>query len=298
MCGYCAEHCYFNALAEEVKESGDPEILAELKEFKTGDHPYSYLHRLEQGKEVKLNEITSVSLVQLYEHYLDKGFDQQLIGQIQSLESNAKESEEMTLDDLLEEYYKESKQYPEIPSLLRKLYVFQVLQHESYWNDFIRDKGLPRACIELLTHYAKWWLKGAENTAKTFTAEELDKLSTLFPLLSFSLSWLMRVQAECPVIAEIAFNNVQRVPFFFAPDLWLQRKAFIHCLLQQGLAKTLKQVIEKETRIELLWHVIILLKLSKSDIDLITNTLKANPQLHGSDGNTDDYLEKIKYYLA
>ena len=294
MCGYCAELCYFNALAEEGKEPGDPEILAELKEFQTGDHPYAYLHRLEQGIEVKLSEISSVSIVQLYEHYLDKGFDQRLIDQLEGVESKSS----MDFKQLLETEFKESKQYPEIPTLLRKLYIFQVLQHESYWNDFIRDKELTRACTELLTSYARWWLKGAENVVKTFTAEELDKLSTFFPLLSFSLSWLMRVQAECPIIAEIALNNVQRVPFIFAPDLWLQRKAFIHSLLQQGLAKTLKQVIEKETRIELLWHVIILLKLSKSDIDLIVNTLKAYPQLHGSDGNSGDYLEKIKYYSA
>lgn len=175
-------------------------------------------------------------------------------------------------------------------------------------------KILMDTSVKLLTDYYQWWLLGIDKVQSDglqrleetgildpimdTPLEEREEFNRLFPLLYSSLNYLLKEEADHPLIRDIAFTNAE-CPDFDGLDLWLQRKAFIHYLQQEGIQKTLNQIVEKGNRIELLWYGVMKLNLSGEDVGLIIKVLQDNPMLYGSSSACSPYyIEKIRTYSA
>ena len=175
-------------------------------------------------------------------------------------------------------------------------------------------KRLTDASIQILTNYYQWWLlgigkqqsDGLQRLNETgildpimdTPTEEWQRFNKVFPTVYSSLNHLLKEDPDNPIIEQIAFTNAEGCPDFEALDLWLQRKAFIHYLQQQGTVKTLNNIVKKGNRIELLWYATMKLNLSGEDVELIIKVLTDNPMLYGSSSACSSYyIEKIETYL-
>jgi len=318
MCGYCTEQAYFDWLAKTKLDNTNntnqlPPTVDEIRLAKC-------LYDQEQGQAL-LEEYMGydLALSKVYEHFIHHGFDQSLLDQIQKERIQIEQSYprlylKLKQYQLLRKQQKSNKKPKklfiyavmkfagselevfktiEIPSLLKQLYIAKTITNRQQWNKFISNNNrLIEASVELLERYNQWWLVGDSE-------QLMGKLDPIFPLLYFSLVYLMKEQPGHILIEKIAFTDVQRCPFFIPMDLWLQRKAFIHYLQHQGISKTLNHFTESCDRIEMLWYAVMTLNMPESDIKLIIKMFKEHPKLIGPHGEESAfYIRKIEAYLA
>ncbi len=120
-------------------------------------------------------------------------------------------------------------------------------------------------------------------------------VETFLPLLFLSLADQMIVAPDSTLLQTIALRISPHASVFNAPDLWLQRTAFIHCINYYGLESVLKRFIEQRGRVELLWYAVMKLDMTESEVEQIIQVLEQNPYLcEGAYAEPEFYIERIR----
>lgn len=135
-----------------------------------------------------------------------------------------------------------------------------------------------------MNFYHDWWLLGigkeksepeeriegteVEDSSVSATLAEWNKFHTMYPAISFALSYIINHHSDSEIIQKIALTNLEDVPDTWGKDLWLQRRAMIACVKRTGLSFIVDNL--SQIRYELIYY--ILLKTDANHIEL--NKLK------------------------
>src|SRR5690606_584577 len=106
---------------------------------------------------------------------------------------------------------------------------------------------------------------GVTDHIDNTTLAEWNKFDSLYPAVSFSLSFNIHHHSDAGIIQKIAVTNLEDVPDMWGKDLWLQRRAMIACVKRIGLSFIVDNL--SQIRYELIYY--ILLKTSNDPAELI-----------------------------
>ncbi len=125
--------------------------------------------------------------------------------------------------------------------------------------------------MELLNFYHDWWLLGIgkeksdpdewiEETGimdriDNTTLAEWNRFDTLYPAISFALSYIINQYNDSEIMQKIALTSLEDAPDIWGKDLWLQREAMIACVKRNGLSFIVDNL--KEIRYELIYYVLL-----------------------------------------
>lgn len=267
MCGYCYE-----GIMLHVVETGHRG---------TKGYRFSYLQESDDIKtEIQQLEdpnnpepLIDLAFCRLYDHYFTHGFDVELFNILQ-----AKFSCE-AVDAYL------TKRQTSSGTFKSELSNINLLNDEACWNQFVADKEkILKNAMDLLNSYYDWWLLGIgkeksepdERIEETGIMDHIDdttlaewnKFDTLYPAISFALSFIIHHHCDSEIIQKIALTNMEDAPDMWGKDLWLQRRAMIACVKRNKLSFIVENLIQ--VRYELIYYV-----LSKADASSIElNKLK------------------------
>lgn len=147
--------------------------------------------------------------------------------------------------------------------LLGKLKDPAIYNDSGQWTSFIENRaGLIEDATRLLDYYHQWWLM---DDAPTTDRSKLGRIFDIFPMLYFSLIYLMEYQSNAPIIRLLALQEPLQVPTFFGCDLWLRRKAFTHCIQQHGVPFI--QENHESIRIVLIRYALAKRIINKTELD-------------------------------
>lgn len=183
----------------------------------------------------------------LYEEYINNGFNYPLFELIRSVFER----------DCIDSFFSQRKEccHNELWSELGNESLYN---NEDSWNKFIADKEcLAQSAINILSLHCDRLIKGRE-------ANKVDPVYFL-PVLYFSLSFLCRHFSDTEIIKIIALTYPCYTPHVFdANELWLQRKALLHCVKKYGVAFLVDHF--KTIKYELIFYVLSKLKMSRKDL--------------------------------
>lgn len=264
MCGYCYE-----GIMLHVVETGHRG---------TKGYRFSYLQESEDIKtEIQQLEdsnnpepLIDLAFCRLYDHYFANGFDIELFNILQDKFGHV----------AIKSYFARMQASPS--AFKAELSNINLLNDEACWNQFIADKErVFRNSLDLLNFYYDWWLLGIGKEKEELeerieevgvtdhidntTLAEWNKFDSLYPAVSFSLSFNIHHHSDAGIIQKIAVTNLEDVPDMWGKDLWLQRRAMIACVKRIGLSFIVDNL--SQIRYELIYY--ILLKTSNDPAELI-----------------------------
>jgi len=269
MCGYCYE--------------GIMLYVVETGQRYTKGYRFSYLQESDDIKtEIKQLEdpnnpepLIDLAFCRLYDHYFAHGFD---IGLFKILQDKFG-------DDAVQAYLTR-RQANSSEIFKAELSNLNLFSDEACWNRFVADKETILAnATDLLNSYYDWWLLGIgkeksepEEQIEEFgisdhidntTLAEWNKFDTLYPAISFALSYIINHNSDSEIIQKIALANLEDAPDTWGKDLWLQRRAMVASVKRTGLSFIVDNL--SQIRYELIYYV--LLKTDTKPAEL--NTLRA-----------------------
>jgi hypothetical protein len=170
----------------------------------------------------------------------------------------------------------------------------QLYCHPPAWDTFLSDQtALVDHAEERLIAYHRSDLEGTTEDA---TEDAMDCENTaFFPLVFFSLCVLLKDRPYSEIIERIAVDSPRHVPCFVSNTLWLQRKAFLACVQQEGVRFILRHY--DTIRLELVDYVLLKQALCHDDLALLNAHVLAHP--HWAMGiDTDCIVERIAKQMA
>lgn len=255
MCGYCYE-----GIMLHVVETG---------QRCTKGYRFSYLQESDDIKtEIQQLEdpnnpepLIDLAFCRLYDHYFANGFDVELFNILQD-----KFGYEAV------QAYLNRRQASSSEILKAELSDINLLSDAKCWNRLIADKEkIFKDSLELLNFYHDWWLLGIgkeksdplqrmEQTGvmdpiDNTTLAEWNKFDSLYPVVSFALSYIINHHSDAEIIQKIALTNLEDVPDMWGKDLWLQRRAMIACVQRDGLVFVTENL--NQIRYELIYYVLL-----------------------------------------
>lgn len=272
MCGYCYE-----GIMLHVVETGHRG---------TKGYRFSYLQESDDIKteiqhlEDPNNPEPLIDLVfcRLYDHYFAHGFDIELFNILQDKFGHAAVQAYLTRRQACSSAFK------------TELSNINLLSDEACWNRFIADeKNNLRNALDLLNFYHGWWLLGIgkeksepEEQIEEFgisdhidntTLAEWNKFDTLYPAISFALSYIIHHHRDLEIIQKIALTNLEDVPDMWGKDLWLQRKAMIACVQRDGLVFVTENL--SQIRYELIYYVLLKETINSAELKKLKEAILA-----------------------
>ena len=254
MCGYCYE-----GIMLHVVETGHRG---------TKGYRFSYLQESEfikteiQGLEDPNNPEALIDLAfcRLYDHYFAHGFDVELFNILQDKFRHSAVQAYLTRRQASSSAFK-----AELSNL-------NLLSDEACWNQFIANNGkILRDSLELLNFYYGWWLLGIgkekseplQRMEQTGIMDPIDnttlaewyKFDSLYPAVSFALSYIIHHHGNSEIIQRIALTNLEDAPDMWGKDLWLQRRAMTACVQRDGLVFIVNNL--NQIRYELIYYVLL-----------------------------------------
>jgi hypothetical protein len=267
MCGYCYEGIMLHVVEtghrgtkgyrfSYLQESDD--IKTEIQQLEDPNNPEPQI---------------DLAFCRLYDHYFAHGFDVGLFNILHDKFGHAAVQAYLTRRQISTSAFKS------------ELSDINLLNDEACWNRFIADKErILKNALDLLNFYHGWWLLGIgkeksepdERIEETGIMDHIDdttlaewnRFDTLYPAISFALSFIIHHHGDSKIIQRIALTNLEDVPDTWGKDLWLQRRAMIACVKRDGLMFITENL--NQIRFELIYYV--LLKADANPIEL--NKLK------------------------
>ncbi len=270
MCGYCYE-----GIMLHVVETGHRG---------TKGYRFCYLQESEDIKtEIQQLEdpnnpepLIDLAFCRLYDHYFTHGFDVELFNILQDRFGCE------TVDAYLNRRQVSSSAFK------AELSDITLLSDEACWNQFIANNGkILRDSLELLNFYYGWWLLGIgkekseplqrmEQTGimdpiDNTTLAEWNKFDTLYPAVSFALSYIIHHHSDSEIIQKIALTNLEDAPDMWGKDLWLQRRAMIACVKRTGLSFIMKNL--GQIRYELIYYVLLKIDVQPGELNKLKEVI-------------------------
>ena len=267
MCGYCYE-----GIMLHVVETGHRG---------TKGYRFSYLQESDDIKtEIQQLEdpnnpepLIDLAFCRLYDHYFAHGFDVELFNILQDKFGYA----------AVQAYF--ARRQASSSAFKAELSDINLLSDAKCWNRLIADKEkIFKDSLELLNSYYDWWLLGIgkeksdpdERIEETDVMEPVDnttiaewsRFDSLYPGVSFALSFIIHHHSDSEIIQKIALTNLEDAPDMWGKDLWLQRRTMIACIQRNGLMFIKENL--NQIRFELIYYV--LLRVDSKPIEL--NKLK------------------------
>lgn len=147
----------------------------------------------------------------------------------------------------------------------------ELYRAEEGWNNFVRDKSqLINSSLNALQPYYEWWIDGKTASEPTDILEsDLDRFQSLFPILYFSLIYLSKYSKASRIIKDIALNRQFGRTFVCSNDSWLQRKAFVCCIREEGVRFISDNV--RNVRCALIYHALLKIDFGLHDLQELKN---------------------------
>jgi len=267
MCGYCTEYGFLRFVKSEhhgvfqfIESTNAQEAIViepfftthYLKDF---DNLVGVIHNTSRHDNFQYE--IDIVFCRLYEEYINNGFNYPLFELMRSVFKK----------DCVDSFFKQRKEFchNELWSALGNESLYN---NEDSWNTFIADKDyLAKSAIDILSLHCDRLINGrvANNVEPT----------CFLPILYFSLSFLCRHFSGAEIIKTIALTEPCYTPHMFdANELWLQRKAVLHCVKKYGLEFL---VAHSETiRYELIFYVLAKLTMSRKDLHTVKALILEN----------------------
>ena len=255
MCGYCYEGIMLHVV--ETGHRGTKgyrfSYLQESEDIKTE------IQRLEDPNNPE--QLIDLAFCRLYNHYFAYGFNVELFNILQD-----------RFGHQAVQAYLARRQASSSEIFKAELSDINLLSDAKCWNQFIaNEERVLKNSLGLLNSYHDWWLLGngkeksdpderIEETGimdpiDNTTLAEWNRFDTLYPAISFALSYIINQYNDSEIIQKIALTNLEDVPDTWGKDLWLQRRAMIACVQRNGI----KFIIENlgQIRYELIYYVLL-----------------------------------------
>lgn len=204
--------------------------------------------------------LIDLAFCRLYDHYFSHGFDVELFNILQDKFGHAAIQSYLGRRQACSSAFK------------AELSDISLLSTEVFWSQFIANKErIRKNAIDLLNFYHDWWLlgigkeksepkeqieeTGIEDSSVSATLAEWNKFDTLYPALSFALSYLINHHSDSDIIQKIALTNLEDVPDIWTKDLWLQRRAMVACVKRDGFSLIVDNL--SQVRYELIYYVLL-----------------------------------------
>ena len=105
------------------------------------------------------------------------------------------------------------------------------------------------------------------------TLAEWNKFDTLYPAISFALSYIINHHSDAEIIRRIALTNLEDVPDMWGKDLWLQRRAMIACVKRTGLSFITENL--SQIRYELIYYVLLKTDTNPAELNKLREVILA-----------------------
>lgn len=275
MCGYCYE-----GIMLHVVETGHRG---------TKDYRFSYLQESDDIKtEIQQLEdpnnpepLIDLAFCRLYDHYFAHGFDVELFNILQDRFGH----------EAIQAYL--IKRLACSSAFKVELSDINLLSDAACWNRFITDKErILKNSLDLLNFYHDWWLLGIgkeksdpdERIEETEFIEPIDnttfaewnRFDSLYPAISFVLSFIIHHHSNSEIIQKIALRNLEDVPDMWGKDLWLQRRAMIACLKRNGLSFIVDNL--SQFRYELIFYVLLKIETNPAELKKLKEAILAGDE--------------------
>lgn len=265
MCGYCMEqgalipflaieYSQDLALIEHyLSEWQDRQIISLF--LPDTDHVNLLLSSVRDTESITLG--IDIVFCRLYEYFIFSGYSLSIYTSLMSYCDKSvvdsfytRQFDRAALDSF---YSRQCKIDSETP--IKVLWKEETFATQNNWNSFISDKQLLTGSHVKLEAYHDWWILGhgkEKNDPDTqirelghYTDEDNPtrgdwrRFSLEFPSIFFSFCYVAKYSPQSDIIKRIALDGLPNVPSLsFACDLWLQRKAFLHCV-KEGIRDSL-----------------------------------------------------------
>ncbi len=299
MCGYCIEYNFLTLVKTNHQCIFQFENCQPDDETIIPDDIYFnyYIQEFENLSEVlkitsKFDRFKSCFyfiLSRLIEENVQNGFDASLVDLIDTL-FNFKSIEIINIlfrDSYRDEYLKERNGYYN-NQLLFNLYDHRLYTDEKVWHKFVSDKNfLMSRCTEILRFYYEW-LFGSEDFIKSHRVDYYLLILNVF----LALAYLSHCDTESEIINKIALNAPPFAPGPYAEELWIQRKAFLHCVKRYGV-EFITQNYKQYIRPELIYYALLKLQINYEHLDQLKNLLKDDLEVFSFGMAPKEVLELI-----
>lgn len=275
MCGYCYE-----GIMLHVVETG---------QRYTKGYRFSYLQESDDIKsEIQQLEdpnnpepLIDLAFCRLYDHYFANSFDIELFNILQDKFGHAAVQSYLT------------KRQTGSSAFKAELSDINLLSNEGCWNQFIADKEkILKNSLDLLNFYHDWWLLGIgkekseplQRMEQTGTMDPIDnttlaewnRFGSLYPAISFALSFIINHHNDSEIIQKIALTNLEDVPDMWGKDLWLQRRAMIACVQRDGLSFIMNNL--NQIRYELIYYVLLKDTINSAELNELKRVILAEDE--------------------
>ena len=275
MCGYCYE-----GIMLHVVETGHRGTKAyRFSYLQESDDIKTEIQQLEDPNNPE--PLIDLAICRLYDHYFAYGFDIELFNILQDKFGH----------EAIQAYLTRRLACPSVFQV--KLSNINLLNDEVCWNQFIADKErILRNALDLLNFYCDWWLLGigkekpgpdeqiegveVEDSSASATLAEWNKFGSLYPAISFALSYMIHHHSDAEVIQRIALTNLEDVPDMWGKDLWLQRRAMIACVQRNGLVFIIKNL--SQIRYELIYYVLLKETINSTELNKLKEAILAEDE--------------------
>lgn len=276
MCGYCYE-----GIMLHVVETGHRG---------TKGYRFSYLQESDDIKtEIQQLEdpnnpepLIDLAFCRSYDHYFAHGFNVELFNILQD-----KFGHEAI------QAYLTRRQASSSEILKAELSDINLIRNAKCWNEFIADKEkILKNALGLLNFYYDWWLldigkekseplqrmeqTGIMDPKDNTTLAEWNKFDTLYPAVSFALSFIIHHHSDSEIIRRIALTNLEDAPDMWGKDLWLQRRAMTACVKHYGLSFIVDNL--SQIRYELIYYVLLKETINSAELNKLKRVILAEDE--------------------
>jgi len=322
MCGYCVEQ-WITLPYLAVEYSQDLVLIEQsLSELQDGDlvsvcllesNHIKLLLKAVRDKNIVARGI-DIIFCRLYEQFIFSGYDLSFYTSLISYFDRAivdsfytRQFDRAALNSF---YTRMSLVDSETP--LKDLWNEETFKNHANWNSFIADKHVLASSVAKLEAYHDWWILGhgkekndPEKQVKElgyYTSEDNptrwdSRLFEIeFPSIFFSFCYVTKYSPQSKIIKKIALDGLQNTPSLsFACDLWIQRKAFLHCVDEYGTEFILENANSESgwPRVELIYYALL-----KSNIKFSPEELLQLRKMIRDDDEYEEVLEFIDTMIA
>lgn len=222
-----------------------------------------------------------MAFCRLHDHYFAHGFDVELFNTLQDKFGHTAIQAYLTRRQACSSVFKV------------ELSDINLLSDEACWNRFIADKErILKNALDMLNFYHDWWLLGIgkeksepkEQIEKfgildhidNTTLAEWNKFDTLYPAISFALSYVIIHHSDLEIIQKIALTNLEDAPDTWGKDLWLQRRAMIACVKRNGLSFIVDNL--DQIRYELIYYVLLKIDAQSGELKKLKEAILAEDE--------------------
>jgi hypothetical protein len=315
MCGYCFEQGYilpYMAIEYQQQDSGlldeyfrknfperDPtlEMIIVQSYLQESDHLEFLLEKVE-GSEILPKGISTI-LCRLFEKHLENGFNPASFESLTSF-----------FDQEALRHFLAQQREINFGTFWQTLWNVDTLATQESWEAFLSEKDqLLSSSVTKLARYYEWWISGSGkivsdpvkrmdetgiyDAIEEITPEDWERFALEFPGTFFALSYVAKYLPQAEVLKKIALQCPKDVPDFFAHDLWLQRRAFLHCVKEYGPRFIIEntELNRDNIRIELIHYVLLKTTFAVDELRMIQRAIR-------SDMESEPTLQFIETLLA